>query len=104
MNRTFLYALAVATCLGTTAMLGTSGRAVRTVDSGETRFATDGAFRDGLFVGRMTARSGRAAHAPIGRWSSEGDRASFAAGYRRGYEALVAELPAQGVSHVPQNQ
>jgi len=50
----------------------------------EVQMATNGAFRDGLFVGRWDAEQGRSGPAPIGRWSSEQDRESFAAGYRRG--------------------
>jgi len=50
----------------------------------EAQMATDGAFRDGLFVGRWNAEQGRSSPAPIGRWSRQRDRESFAAGYRRG--------------------
>lgn len=52
----------------------------------EAEMATDGAFRDGLFVGRWDAERGRSGPAPIGRWSREQDRESFAAGYRRGLQ------------------
>jgi len=50
----------------------------------EVEMATDGAFRDGLFVGRWDAEQGRSGPAPIGRWSRPKDRESFAAGYRMG--------------------
>lgn len=45
----------------------------------------DAAYRDGLFLGRLDARQGRAAHISVGRWSTASDRNSFAAGYQAGY-------------------
>ena len=47
--------------------------------------ATDGAYRDGLFLGRFDARAGRNHRVCVGRWSSQSDRASFASGYEEGY-------------------
>src|SRR5579863_792908 len=47
--------------------------------------ATDGAFRDGLFLGRIDAEQGRQRHVSSGRWSSEADRRSFVLGYQQGY-------------------
>ena len=43
------------------------------------------AYRDGLFLGRLDANQGRAAHVCVGRWSATVDRNSFAAGYEAGY-------------------
>jgi hypothetical protein len=74
-----------------TGMALTGAIAVGTADrerSSESQTATDGAYRDGLFVGRFAAEQGRSGAAPIGRWSSERDRASFAAGYRLGSARL----------------
>ena len=45
----------------------------------------DGAFRDGLFVGKLAAERGVAPHVLSGRWATEADRASFRAGYAQGY-------------------
>jgi hypothetical protein len=53
------------------------------------RFATDGAFRDGLYLGKLAAQSGAASHPAIGRWSREQDRSSFVAGYRQGYRDFL---------------
>jgi len=65
---------------------------------------TDGAFRDGLFVGKRAAADGVAPHAPIGRWATEADRASFRAGYLRGYkEALRSRAPSGGDSGILRN-
>ena len=94
MEKLFTYALALAVCLGTTAMLANSGRAARQGQSTDAPMTTDGAFRDGLYVGRLAAEAGRPLHPQIGRWSKEGDRASFVAGYRRGYNDFVASATA----------
>lgn len=92
MDKTFTFALALAVCLGTTAMLANGGRA--TPQSADAQMASDGAFRDGLYVGRLAAENGRPLHPQIGRWSSERDRTSFAAGYRRGYGEILANSAA----------
>lgn len=55
---------------------------------GEAQRATDGAFRDGLFQGRMDAERGRKQHLTSGRWSTQQDRSSFVAGYEQGYQHL----------------
>jgi len=95
MNTIVGFVLALALCLGTVAfgaaMAYNSHHALReyTVDA---QMATDGAFRDGYFVGKLTAERGLVPHPPIGRWSNAKDRASFVAGYRRGY----GEVPAGG--------
>jgi hypothetical protein len=46
--------------------------------------ANDAAFRDGLYLGRLAHAANRQMRAPIGRWSTEKDRASFAAGFQQG--------------------
>jgi hypothetical protein len=55
-------------------------------DDSEVRFAEDGAFRDGLYLGKLAARNHQEQRPAIGRWSSDQDRARFAAGYRLGYQ------------------
>ncbi len=47
--------------------------------------ATDGAFRDGAYLGRLDAKQGQAAHVATGRWVSVSDRQAFAEGYDHGY-------------------
>ena len=51
---------------------------------------TDGAFRDGLYLGRLAAEGGSEPHVAIGRWATAEDRSSFTAGYHRGYSELLA--------------
>jgi hypothetical protein len=52
--------------------------------------ATNGAYRDGLFVGKLSAKRGAMSRAPIGRWATAEERASFTAGYQRGYNEFLA--------------
>ena len=85
MGKLVTYGLVMVVGLGTTALLATSGRTVPRVQTADAQMAVDGAFRDGLYVGRLAFEEGRALLPPIGRWSNERDRASFVAGYRRGY-------------------
>jgi hypothetical protein len=55
---------------------------------------TNGAFRDGLYLGKLTAQRGAALNIPTGRWSSSVDRVSFTAGYRQGYTEFLASQAA----------
>ena len=98
MDKLFTYALAIAVCVGTTALLTNNGRAARQEQSADAPLAADGAFRDGLYVGRLAAEAGRPSHPQVGRWSSERDRVSFAAGYRRGYGDSLASAVSGGAS------
>jgi hypothetical protein len=83
MTKLSAYLLAIAMCLGTTAMLGIN-RIVKPADSEELRLASDGAFRDGLYLGKLAAERGQLSRPAIGRWSTDQDRSMFLAGYRRG--------------------
>jgi len=88
--------LSLAICLALTGAIaiGTTDRQRGT----EVQMATDGAFRDGLFVGRWDAERGRSGPAPIGRWSRQQDRESFAAGYLRGTrEASDESVTPEGI-------
>ena len=51
---------------------------------------SDGAFRDGLYLGKLAAERGAAPHVAIGRWATSQDRSSFTAGYRQGYSEFLA--------------
>jgi hypothetical protein len=78
--------LALVLCLGTAGLITGKGDP----NSVDAQLAADGAFRDGLYVGRLAAQSGRPPRAATGRWSTQQDRASFAAGYTRGYNDVLA--------------
>jgi hypothetical protein len=45
----------------------------------------EGAYRDGLYLGRLQRKQGLPSHLAIGRWSRESDRQLFEAGYNHGY-------------------
>ena len=55
--------------------------------------ASNGAFRDGLYLGKLTSENGDQYRITMGRWSKTEDRTSFAAGYDQGYKTQ-AELRA----------
>jgi len=81
--RVFTFVLALG-FVGTSAMLFQRDLDHQTV-SVETQLAGDAAFRDGLYLGRMAHSAKSAMHPPVGRWSTDKDRASFVEGYRRGF-------------------
>jgi hypothetical protein len=58
----------------------------------------DGAFRDGLYLGKLNAQDGDEQHIASGRWSTGKDRASFIDGYQRAYaESSIARMqPTKG--------
>jgi hypothetical protein len=84
MSKTIV-SLAVALGLSASAFFAHANNSLFT-DNSEVRFAGDGAFRDGLYLGKLAARSRQVQRPAIGRWSSDQDRAGFTAGYRLGYE------------------
>ena len=89
MNRILTFALAIAVSVGTTAMLNFIRKPRAAHQAADAQLASDGAFRDGLYLGRLAARERRPMRSPVGRWSTEKDRASFDAGYRRGYMSFL---------------
>ena len=90
MSKLSKYAFAFAACLGTMAMLANSNGKVIADAGAEARFASDGAFRDGLYLGKLAAEGSQPLRPAIGRWSTEQDRSMFSAGYQRGYSDSLA--------------
>jgi hypothetical protein len=94
MSKLATYALVMAVSMGTSAMLGNRKREMNPDASAESRLAANGAFRDGLYQGKLAAENGQPLRPAVGRWSTEQDRATFAAGYERGYiESLARVVP-----------
>jgi len=95
MNKLFAYGLAIVVCLGTAGLLASSNitRPNQNVDA---HLANDGAYRDGLFLGKLAAERRRPLHPLTGRWSTGQDRASFVAGYRRAYNDVLASAAPNG--------
>lgn len=90
MTRFFTY-VAIVIALGATATLAINPQSVNPGTTAEARLAADGAFRDGLYLGKLAAEGGQPPRPTIGRWSTEQDRSMFTAGYRRAYtESLTA--------------
>lgn len=90
MTKFLIYAV-IATGLGAGA-IGLNNTSVMPGASAEARFASDGAFRDGLYLGKLAAENGQPRRLGVGRWSNEQDRAMFTAGYRRGYSEINEPL------------
>ncbi len=95
MSKLSAYILAFAACLGTTAMLASSNGHLTSGPTEEAQFASDGAFRDGLYLGKLAAERGQELRPAIGRWSTELDRSMFTAGYHRGYDESLAAVQAK---------
>jgi len=94
MTRLLSYA-AIVIALGTTATLAISNRTAKPIANSEAEFAADGAFRDGLYLGRLASESGQPLRPAIGRWSADRDRSMFTAGYRRGYNESLTGTNAE---------
>lgn len=84
MQRLITYVLAIY-CVGTSAMLVQRDVTLHKTQSADVQLTNDAAFRDGLYLGKLAHAANRPMRPPIGRWSTEKDRASFAAGYRQGF-------------------
>jgi hypothetical protein len=92
MSKLSTFALAIALVLGATAMLANSERSGNANPGEEARLDADGAFRDGLYLGKLAAEGGQSLRTPVGRWSTEQDGSMFTAGYRRGYSGSLADV------------
>jgi hypothetical protein len=80
-----LFALALTLGMGTASMLNTDNQ-----NSNQPVQNADGAFRDGLYLGKLAAQAGAEPHVARGRWANVGDRALFSAGYQEGYSGSLA--------------
>jgi hypothetical protein len=91
MTKFFTYA-AIVIGFSATATLATGPRTVHSSTLAEVAFAADGAFRDGLYLGKLAAGQGQPLRIAIGRWSTDRNRSMFAAGYRRGYNEFLTAV------------
>jgi hypothetical protein len=96
----FLTYATIVICLGTTATLALSNRSVNLNPKAEALLAADGAFRDGLYLGKLAAEAGQPQRPAIGRWSTGQDRATFSAGYRRGYNEFLVSARVSAVAPI----
>jgi hypothetical protein len=98
MKKLYLCAAALALCVGTAATLP-SGRLKTSSSPGESSDGNlnhhrSGAFRDGLYLGRLAAERGQPRHVASGRWSATEDRTLFTMGYDHGYVEFAAAVTA----------
>jgi hypothetical protein len=85
MKKVLLYTLTIAGTLGIAAITVTGVAAHSGPDKTRASIHNDAAFRDGVYLGKLDAETGRKPHLTSGRWSSSLDRASFIAGYQSTY-------------------
>jgi hypothetical protein len=100
MNRLSSYVLAIAVCLGAAATFASNRQLSTGRIDGDFHQATEAAFRDGLYMGKLEAERG-SSRIPMGRWSREKDRSYFVAGYRQGHRELVANRAAVAGVAIP---
>jgi hypothetical protein len=85
-----IFIAAIMTLVAVTATVdAVTTRQVKTENSAP---ANGAAFRDGLFQGKLAVQHGAAKNPATGRWNSEADRASFAAGYQQGFDEPLIVL------------
>lgn len=101
MKKLSLFAALLALVAGTAARLQSDPRATLP-GSNSAMLNNQAAFRDGLYLGRLTAQQGAQMHIAHGRWSTAGDRGLFTAGFQQGYHKIEASRAA--VARVDQGQ
>jgi hypothetical protein len=90
MKRLSLFAAVIALGMGTASWLHGDRRVAYFSANDNVAQTTNGAFRDGLYLGRLAAERGIAPRVARGRWATAEDQASFTAGYERGYKEVLA--------------
>ena len=90
MKRLSLFASMIALGVGTASMLHGDHPVAYFSANDNLAQTTNGAFRDGLYLGRLAAERGMAPRVARGRWATAEDQASFTAGYERGYKEVLA--------------
>ena len=94
MKRLSLFASVVALGMGTVSTLRTTSHNHVSIPNQNVAQINDGAFRDGLDLGRLAAERGAEPHVASGRWATPQDRSSFSAGYQQGYSEFLASRAA----------
>jgi hypothetical protein len=85
-KRIFLSVVVIATpAFAGRAILRSGAPRPAEVVSSDLMQTTDGAYRDGVFQGKLAAARGANPIPNLARWGSEKDRASFVTGYHEGY-------------------
>lgn len=90
MNRFSYLILALMIGTGTASILRSHQNHLLTNSNQALAQNADGAFRDGLYLGKLAAENGAEPRVAVGRWATVQDRSSFAAGYQHGYSQVLA--------------
>jgi hypothetical protein len=91
MNKLFIFVIALALSASWAARLQSTDRQPASLDTNANAAqAMNAAFRDGLCLGKLAAELGSESHVATGRWATNQDRISFAAGYQQGCDTLIA--------------
>ena len=89
MKRLSLFASLIALGMGTASMRHGDRPGAYFSANDNVAQTTNGAFRDGLYLGRLAAERGLAPRVARGRWATAEDQASFTTGYERGYKEIL---------------
>jgi hypothetical protein len=92
MKRISTYLLAIVVTGAASAIFAPVALHRSNVVTGNVNNQTNAAFRDGLFLARLDAESGRKPHLLSGRWSTDADRRLFVAAYMQAYRELRGDL------------
>ena len=90
MKRLSLFASVIALGMGTASMLHGDRPVAYFSANDNVAQTTNGAFRDGLYLGRLAAERGIPQHVARGRWATAEGQASFTVGYESGYMEVLA--------------
>jgi hypothetical protein len=90
MKKLLLFASVIALGAGTASMLHGNGYAAYFSANDDVAETTNGAFRDGLYLGRLAAARGAVPRVARGRWATAEDQVFFTVGYERGYKEVLA--------------
>ncbi len=93
-----VFTIVIALCLGAAVAMIQSDRGSNGWQSSSTQTAraTSAPYRDGLYLGNLTAAGSGEPHISSGRWTTEADRASFKAGFQQGYDAGLVLRASKG--------
>ena len=91
MKKISLYTLAIALSVGAAAIVRSALRAPSLNPGASAVEEASGPFRDGLYLGRLAAKSGDEPRITSARWARDEDRAAFREGYEHGFSQVRIE-------------
>ena len=97
MRKTYMGVVLLAAAVASV-MLGRSSSNSSTVEGEQ---ATNGPFRDGVYLAKLAVQNGEPSHISAGRWTANADRESFVAGYKRSYEQSLTAQATEEATNAP---